>query len=262
MDKLYKYINYTIPVSYLTNVFIYEYDISKANISILYTYNIISKEVYDELYIAPRMVRQKYVGYLQKDIKIVKILQQGIIEAKQLLFESNNMQDNEVLSIKNDAVFVINRQLNSTKFNNIEFKLKNTYTGFYKIDNLELYYYFNSITSEENLHVKGINDVNLLNHEPYFLQFLKDLFNIIQVSSIENALKVLKAFTRQYIDRSLNMGFYRQFNASSSFHIINNSSGYMLKNMYDNIDLIDISTNLHILIELQKILLQMYFNKY
>ena len=33
---LYNEINYTSDISYLNNVFIYEYDISKANINVLY----------------------------------------------------------------------------------------------------------------------------------------------------------------------------------------------------------------------------------
>ena len=36
-SKIYDNINYSSDISYLTNTFIYEYDISKANINILYT---------------------------------------------------------------------------------------------------------------------------------------------------------------------------------------------------------------------------------
>jgi len=260
---LYNKINYTANISYLTNALIYEYDISKANISILYTYGYINKETYERLWNAPRMVRQKYVGYMQKDIKIVNVLQKGILEAKRQLFESNGIQDYEVLSIKNDAVYMVNRTLDNTKFNLIEFKQKNVYTGFYKIDNLELYYYFNNIFKQEVLDVKGIRDEYLKLHEPYFLQFLKDVFNTIQTHNIEHVLRIAKAFTAKYIQRQLDIGFYRQFNSNSTYHVLLNNSGFSMMNiepMYMN--KIDISTNLHILSELQKILFQIYFNKH
>ena len=124
---LYNKMNYTTDISYLTNVFINEYDISKANINVLYSKRLIDSETYDWLYNAERMTRQVYVGKLQKDKMIAAELKAGIIEAKKMLFESNMVNDYEVLSIKNDAVFIINRTLEYTKFGLIEFKLKNRY---------------------------------------------------------------------------------------------------------------------------------------
>ena len=110
MSDLYTRVNYSSDISYLNNVFIYELDISKANISILYSLEAIDKETYEYLYNAERMVRQVYIGKLMKNNKkIIKILKTGIIAAKKMLFESNNIQDYDVLSIKNDAVFLINR---------------------------------------------------------------------------------------------------------------------------------------------------------
>ena len=134
---LFDKVNYTADISYLTNVFIYEYDISKANINILYTKNVISKEIYDYLYNAERMTRQVYVGKLCKDVSISNILKAGIIEAKKMLFEANNIQDRDILSIKNDAVFIINKKLANTEFGLIKFMKKNVYTSFYKINGIE-----------------------------------------------------------------------------------------------------------------------------
>ena len=123
---LYDNINYTSGISYLDNTFIYEYDISKANINVLYSKKAIDKDTYDYLYNANRDTRQVYIGKLQKENKeIATILKAGIIEAKKWLFEANNIHDYEVLSIKNDAVFIINRVLNYTQFSIIEFKCKN-----------------------------------------------------------------------------------------------------------------------------------------
>ena len=99
---IYDKVNYTSDISYLANTIIYEYDISKANINVLYSKGAIDKQTYDYLYNANRMIRQVYIGKLQRDDKnIVSILKQGIIEAKKMLFEANNIEDYEVLSIKN-----------------------------------------------------------------------------------------------------------------------------------------------------------------
>ena len=132
--------NYTAQISVLYNVYIYEYDISKANINILYSKGIIDKQTYDYLYNAERMKRQIYIGNLQKDSKIAQALKEGFIEYRHKLFMSNNIQDYEVLSIKKDAIYVISRRLQNTNFGLVNFIEKNWYSGFYKIKNLELYY--------------------------------------------------------------------------------------------------------------------------
>lgn len=264
--ELFAQTNYTSEISYLSNVFIYEMDIQKANINILYSKGVLDDETYKYLHDAERMVRQVYIGKLTKDKTILSILKQGIVEAKKMLFESNSIQDYEVLSIKNDAVFTIGRLPSIREFGLIKFIPKNQYTGFYRVLNLEMYYYYNNISKEEYLHVKGISDDNVRRHENHFLQFLKDLFYTIQCNGIEVALRLLKDFYLQYISYSLPVGYYRRFNSYSNYHFRVNTSigtGFVIQEASEQQkNVLDISTNLKILIELQKILNNMYFVKY
>lgn len=264
---LYDNINYSSNVSYLDNVFIYEYDISKANINVLYSKKAIDKDTYDYLYNANRDIRQIYIGKLQKENKeITTILKAGIIEAKKWLFEANNIHDYEVLSIKNDAVFIINRVLNRTQFGLIEFKCKNKYTSFYKLNNLEAYYLFDSFSKNEELEIKGISDNKLLLHKDYMLQLLKDIFYTIQTVNVEMAMRMLKDFYLEYINYLLPIEYYRTFNADSLFY-------YKLKTLsgagfatdiipQENPIVLDITYNISILLEIQKILSSIYFTKH
>ena len=256
---------YTADISYLNNIFITEYDISKCNINVLYTKGIIDENTYDFLYNSKRMVRQTYVGKLQKDITVVKALQSGIIEAKRMLFEANDLDDRDILAIKNDAVFVINKRLLHTKFGLIEFLPKGVYTSFYKFRNLEVYYYYNNINKNEYIEVKGISDINLAKHEGYFLQLLQDIFYSLQTSGPEIAIRMLKEYYNEYIMKKLPIEHYRKFDADSNYHLLCNtvintgfSADYLGQN---NIDIVDISYNLSILIQLQKYIVSMYFNK-
>ena len=264
---LWNEVNYSSDVSYLNNVFIYEYDISKANINVLYSKGAIDKDTYDYLYTANRDIRQVYIGKLQKENKeIVNILKAGIIEAKKCLFEANNIQDYEVLSIKNDAVFIINRQLQNTQFGLINFKCKNKYTSFYKFNNLEVYYFYDSFSKNEVIEVKGISDNKLALHKDYMLQLLKDIFYTIQTVNVEMAMRMLRDFYLQYIKLELPIEYYRKFSADSAFH-------YKLKTIsgagYDTVicpegqlQVLDISYNISVLMDLQKILASMYFTKH
>lgn len=264
---LYESTNYTADISYLTNVFITEYDISKCNINVLYTRDIIDKNTYDYLYNSERMVRQTYIGKLQRDDQsIYKELKDGIIEAKKMLFESNNINDYDVLSIKNDAVFLINKNLSITKFGLIEFLPKNVYTSFYKLNNLEVYYYYNNMNKEEYIEIKGISNKALDLHENYFLQILKDILYFIQTSGPEVALRSLRDYYNDYITLKLPIECYREFNANSDYHLkfsttINTGFNADFLPEHEK-NLVDINYNLMILIQLQKYIVSMYFNKY
>ena len=267
LSDLWAKINYTSDISYVNNVFIYELDISKANINILYEANVIDKNTYDYLYNAERMVRQVYVGKLQRDDpKVIKILQAGIIEAKKKLFEANSIQDFEVLAIKNDAVFMINRIPSIKDFGLVHFVSKNIYTGFYKIKNLEFFYYYNSITKEENLDIKGIRDSYIDDHRNYLYEFFKDLFYTLQCNGIEIAIRMMKDFYMQYISRNLSIEYYRRFGINNDYHFKNTTifgSGYYIDNATDQMkNMLDISYNLNILLELQQILTDIYFSKH
>ena len=100
--------NYLAPIQYLTSHFIYEYDISKANINILLNIGAIDQNTYDYLYRLPKITREIMVGYMMADRKEDKLAQrvlQGIKEYRGLFFEANSIQDYSVLSIKNEKLF-------------------------------------------------------------------------------------------------------------------------------------------------------------
>lgn len=263
---LYERKNYTADISYLTNIFITEYDLSKANINVLLTKGVLDQETYDYLYRAERMVRQVYVGKLQKDPNIAKVLSDGIIEAKKMLFEANGLLDRDILSIKNDAVFVISKKLSITQFGLLRFIEKNIYTSFYKFMNYEFFYYFNSVTQEESIDVKGIGDDKLAVHSEYFLSLIKDLFYMVQTQGPEAAMRLLKDAYIEYITLQMPVGYYRNFNPISDFKYNFRSmtgSTFAIQNASENIDktLLDISYNAMILNQFQKIIASMYFNK-
>ena len=69
MDNLYDKKNYLNPIPYLFSD-IREYDISKANINILFAKGIIDEDKYKYLYNLPRMDRQYTIGNMCKNKNI------------------------------------------------------------------------------------------------------------------------------------------------------------------------------------------------
>ena len=266
-SNLWNRYNYTSDIRYIYNNIIYELDLQKANISVLYSKGLITKDTYEYLYNTKRLIRQIYIGNLQRENRDISLaLKEGISHAKELLFKSNNIQDHEVLAIKNDAVYIIGRLPQVLEFDLLKFIPKNVYTAFYSIreHNLELYYYYNNISKGEHLHVKGISDENLLLHENYMLKFLKDLFYTIQTQDILTAINSLKEFYNMYTSRSLDINFYREFNSNSVYRYITKlNCGFINYNASINdINYLNISNNLNLLINLQKILMEIYFSTY
>ena len=152
---LYKEKSYTIGLPYIFNQYIREYDISKANINVLFAKGVINEDLYIKLYNADRMYRQVYIGKMIKNNEqIQEVLNEGIIEYKQRFFEANGITDNNIVSIKNDAVFVLNAAPSILNFDNISFVHKNTYTSFMKLNELEVYY--GCDMNYEVIDVKGI----------------------------------------------------------------------------------------------------------
>ena len=113
MGSLWKSKNYLMPVPYLIAHHIYEYDIQKANISVLRELNLIDEDYYQRLYKLPRMQRQVEIGYLIKYTDgLSDKLSEGIASFRKSFFEANNIEDEDILSIKNDAIFVIDKTPN------------------------------------------------------------------------------------------------------------------------------------------------------
>ncbi len=246
---------YTAPISYIISSYIREYDISKANINILFMKGVISKEQYDYLNSIDRMSRQVYIGLLQKnDQNVSKSLKEGIKEMRYLFLTSNEINENDVLSIKNDAVFIINKIPTVTKFGNIEFVCKNVYTSFYKLNNkMEIYYSYDMVTGIENIDIKGIREEKLILHKNHFLEFLLVLFNSAQSEPIPETIKLLLDFYERYLNLKLGIEYYREFNSESMYNIkqLGIASSYRAEFLpNDNIYDINISHNLNILREL------------
>ena len=260
MSDLYKMINYTQSLDLLKSVSIYEYDIRKANISVLLNQGVISPSYYDYLFKQDNMIRKVIIGKLERqDSNITRKKQQGIEDAKKYLFEANDIKDYEVISIKNDAVFVT-RELTNLKYGHAEFTLRNIYTLYLKVFTCELYYYYDKVNDIEVLDIKGINDEVLELHKNYMLDFLQELLSIYQQQGCTKAILLLKGFYKAYMNRELDLEFYRDLK-TGEFLLDTDSSMYDYYSIIPNDKIrssVSLSNNGAFLREIAKILYEDY----
>ena len=265
ISQLYEKVLYSKQVEILVSKYIREYDMSKANINVLYREGAITKQAYDHYYSLPKQERQVAIGLLQRDNKpIADILKSGLIRAKRDFFIANDIQDQDILSIKNDAIFILgNKPIKTTKIDNVEFIIKNIYTSFYKTHKIEFYYYNDRINHNEILDCKGLGSSSLELHKDYFYEVLKIIFDTAEKDSIKEAMNFIKAFNENYSSLSLDINYYRKFNPESVFSIkpgMSRTGEYSLKFADNNMKpYIDISYNLSILMNLYKLYSKIYF---
>ncbi len=253
-------VNYVTSTKYISGV-IEEYDIAKANINMLLVAGKIDKKTYDFLYNADKQYREVYIGKLIKDDKSYDtVIKKGLIYYKDLFYQANSIEDDNIVSIHNDSIYVLNKPITATVFDDfVNFKFKGKYIAFWKIFSLEIYYYYDLISSVERIEIKGINDEKLSLHELYFIEFLKTLFLERETNGLEACLDLLKTFTRNYLDKSLDPNYYREFNPSSLFNF---GRGYYSKYCLPNqVQYLDITYNNYILREIFSILSIDYFSK-
>ncbi len=248
--SLYNNKNYIIDQNIIIGRNIYEYDISKANISSLLAQEIITQEEFNRIALMNKYDREVYIGYeIRKDHRFVEYISNGITLAKKALFEINQLKDENVIRIANDAVYYMD--IKPLKYNVVpvakgymEFKLKNIFTSMMKLPNNMIIFY----KGDNNgylIDVKGIKDELLYLHQP-FISFLCELFEVMEYGDKDAMIYKFNSFYEKYIKKELSIDYYREFKNSSSFKIINSRFGCTYLDQ-SHINEVDISYNLNIL---------------
>lgn len=265
MSSLWEKSNYKSNLEYLIDIPIQEYDISKANISVLRDMNVISENQYQYFLQCPKLEREIAIGKMQGANPAVSIaLKEGISNSRRIFIESNNLKDSDILAIRNDAITIIGDKYIKTNISDrIRFRLVGNYRSFYKINRMYMYYNFDLISKTEVLDIKGLGDIGIALHKDYMLEFLSELFYTAQIEGVQKAINLLSTVYQQYIQKSLKVEYYRELNEFSRYKLIKNMSMFSsvyLENATDyDKRYIDISFNEEIFRILNRIYASIYF---
>lgn len=246
---------YLANARFIMSVNITEYDMSKANISTLLYKNKITEEQYSYLFSLPKMQREISIGLMIKqNPSLWEDIESGIIEGKQKLFIANNILDNEVIRISNDAVYILrNSNLIYTKFGPLQFIPKSRYSMFVRLADLVIF--FKNELGDIDIDVKGLGKEQIPLHENFMLTFIGNLLYLINTSPLKQSIEYFNEFYFKYLNRQLDVGFYRELN-SGSMYTVNapRGNGIFGFSEANDISKIDISYNAGILRELYGIL--------
>lgn len=256
-SDLWSQVRYLAPYNYILDSNIVEFDIEKANINILLYYGAIPQYTYDKINELPKWRREIVVGkMMRREPKLVEILTQGIQNSRRQLFEKLNLDNTNVLSIKNDAIFVIftgpvsveDIQINEL----VKFKVKGHFRSFYYLDEKELYYSYDPITWKEGMDVKGVGDYGMSQCQG-FIRVLCDIFYTCLNNGIKDAYAMTTKFYDDYLARKYPIDFYRRFDSRARFDIlpISKYRSFGASSLDDNaINIVDPSYNLSLIRDL------------
>lgn len=192
---------------YIKSGIIKEYDIKAAGLNMLIAANLLSEEQVKYYNNLEKKRRNIELGLLQKDRMYSKAISENLKKYRKLFFEANEIDENKVLSIRRDAIFIINSRIKHTKFDNVEFVSKNRYSSYYQINKCDFLY----SKKDDILHVKGIDDAILEYQEKYMLKFMRKLFGLNEISN-KSACNYLYEFADKYRHKQLNKEYYRDLN--------------------------------------------------
>lgn len=268
-NSLWQKHTYISNTEFIIGVLIREFDISKANISVLRDANILSEQQYQYYLCCDRMERQIAIGKLQgSNPEVVEILKAGILNAKRVFMEANNIDDSEILYIRNDAICIVgDRYISRLQITDrVAFRESARYTSFYRFGSVHLLYYYDVINQKEHMDVKGLgnDDSSALSlHKDFMIDFLSELFYTAQVEGIQNAIKLLAIVYQDYISMKMNIRYYREFNSMSNYKLKSDFSSistlYLREATEWHKPLIDISFNESLFRHLNKIFASIIF---
>lgn len=201
-------------ISYLTSSHIIEYDISSAGYSLSRYYKLLSDKKLEWLGSLDKKSRHIQIGLLCRNDDVYnKRLKEAFMNIRREFFIANDIRDEDILSIKKDAIF-LTKFIDTTQFGEyVTFSEKNIYTSYYYINKKEFY------DSPTKLDVKGISDDKLELHRDYMLDFLHNIFRLAETTDAKYIVKQLVGFTNAYKSRDLEIGYYRELNDESMFRL-------------------------------------------
>lgn len=236
-------------IIYTFNKDIIEYDMKEAGFSLIQEYGLLPNDTISQLKKMSKDKRKIQIGKIQiKNEDLKTNLKLAFQDARHSFFVMNDLDENDVISIKKDAIFVIKYCSHQEIGKHINFRPKHYYSSYIRLGKrLELYY------SPDDFSVKGIGDERIKLHNEYMIKFLRLYFKKMETSDSKTVIDFTRSFIDKYKSRELALGFYRNFNEKSDFTIIGDDNKYM-QYWEDEKDQVDISYNyFNILLKLIKI---------
>jgi len=232
---------------FIKNVNIREYDIKDCGFTILQKEKMLSKKEINYIDSLIKLDQNIFIGELSRTRpELNDCINSNLILIRQEFQEVNNIDDDYILSIKRDAIFVKEKLASQTKIQGVTFVEKNIYDCFLYLNEIEFYLQ----TSKSIIETKGLGK----NIENDFLTDLKYLISYANNKKL--CISKIKQYSRKYIKKQLPLGSYRELNNGNMFVVEKRNLVFYINN-YDSVDDLCINYNyMNYIIPLFKVIIQ------
>ena len=200
---------------------IYEYDMRRGGLSIIKEKKLLSDEEISKLESMAKHDADVTIGKMERINDTLRDgKKNGFTEYRLLFGELNELTDDDIISVKKDAIFCRKYCPNNKIGTYIEFREKNHYDAFLQLprpNKLELYW--NSDT--DNIDVKGIIEKKVELHKDYMLKEIARVIRKLATYDTIGAQKELVKFMNEYKFGRLQPNYFRQLNPDSTLLIDN-----------------------------------------
>ena len=257
MENMWQFDTWRTDKDIIFNTGIVEYDLKSAGLSVAREFKLLPENYIKKLAKADKKERVVSLGLYKRDHPQYSADEKaGLASARQLFFDANHLEPNDIVAIKKDAIFVIDKGRDiQTKFGKyLEFRPKNRYTGYMFIKPLEIFY--NEGLEVSTLDIKGMSPDKYQLHKDYFGQFIIGIFKLAEneVASKHFILKYIRDIYDKYRLKELDYEFYRQFNATSQY-VTKDGVSYDIE--VADLDTIDCGYNAQVIISILMAVLNM-----
>lgn len=232
-----------------------EVDMASAGLSVIKSERLLPPATIARIEALPKAKQSVAIGMIstsREHKQLANVITAGIKLRVEAILDANRIDIDRVLSVKRDAVFVTGPQPSLLHLNDgTEFKIKSSYTSFVKLDTVEVY----AVPTRGLADLKGIPKEKRPLHEAFITRLVLDTLALLEKNNAIEAAKILQQFRRDYVERRLPLGFYREFNSSSMFTVSVGNALFAIDGLGDDIkpDSVDITFNLrNVIIALAK----------
>lgn len=214
-------INTTRPFE--VNSSIIEWDMKRAGPNLIKEFGLLPMKEIEKLELLSKKECDIAIGKLQiKNVEFSKELDKAFTDSMIMFLNENGIdKELDVISIKKDACFVINKKISKFKFGKyIEFIPKNQYHAYININPFEFYFKRNG-----EIDIKGLigdkkkrSEIIKL-HENGMINFLFYIVDLAEKTNLSTKQinEFLHRFVEMYKQRELEFDYYREFNVESRF---------------------------------------------
>lgn len=228
LTKKTNYLNKNL--KYVKKSLITEYDMKSAGLNILTDKGIFSSKQRKEFLNIPKEERNILIGkFLMKNKKVINVLEDGFAEMRYKFIIDNHIDPDDILSIKKDAFFIINKySIDENITELVKIRPKNTFSTYINILNRE--HYYNADTNK--LIVKGYSKDIIGILEKSTFKILKDVLSYDNLNNKDQIFIDLVTFKDNLITYNLSKEYYYDFIEHG--YVVknyNNTKSYIIENV-------------------------------